>query len=191
MNETLKLGLILLSITVVCATILAFSNEITSVKIEEADKLANESARTEILSDANSFKLLEQNKMKEIQNTFSEIIEIYEGFNGKNVVGYTIKAKVRGYDGEIEFMTGISTEGNITGIKILNHGETPGLGGNATKEYFSDSFKEKSVEDELVAVTDPKEENQVQALTSATITTNAIVNGVNIVREVYNLNLSN
>lgn len=191
MNETLKLGLILLSITVVCATILAFSNEITSVKIEEADKLANESARTEILSDANSFKLLEQNKMKEIQNTSSEIIEIYEGFTGENLVGYTIKAKVRGYDGAIEFMTGISTEGNITGIKILNHGETPGLGGNATKEYFSDSFKEKSVDDELVAVTDPKEENQVQALTSATVTTNAIVNGVNIVRQVYNLNLSN
>lgn len=191
MNETLKLGLILLSITVVCATILAFSNEITSVKIEEANILANESARIEILSDANNFKLLDEKKIEEIQNKSPEIMEIYQGSNGENLVGYTIKAKVRGYDGEIELMAGISTEGNITGMKILSHGETPGLGGNATKDYFSDSFKGKSVEDQLVAVTDPKAENEVQALTSATVTTNAIVNGVNIVRQVYNLNLSN
>ena len=38
---------------------------------------------------------------------------------------------------------------------------------------------------------DPSEDNEVQALTSATITTTAVVDGVNIVREIYNSKLAN
>ena len=88
-------------------------------------------------------------------------------------------------------MTGISTEGKITGLKVLNHGETPGLGANSTKPYFSNSFKNKSVASELTAAKKPQGDNEVQALTSATVTTNAIVDGVNIVRQIYNEDLSN
>lgn len=191
MKETLKLGFILLSITLVCGAILGFSNKITSVKIEEANRLANEEARIEILEDANQFELLEDEDLREIQSSASEIVEIFKGFKGDKLVGYTIKTSVRGYDGEIEFMTGLSMDGEITGIKILNHSETPGLGANISEDYFTDSFKGKPVDQELTPVREPNQDNEVQALTSATITTDAIVNGVNIVREAYNLNLSN
>ncbi len=107
------------------------------------------------------------------------------------MVGYTFKTRIKGYGGEIELIAGISTEGKVEGIKILNHGETPGLGANATKAHFTDSFKNKSVDRELVAIKDPKEDNEVQALTSATITTNSVVDGINKVLEVYNSKLAN
>ena len=191
MNETLKLGLILFIITVVSASILAISNDITSVKIAEAAKIADQLAKNEILPEGQTFKELDEGKTKEIQNENSQILEVYEGYNGDNLIGYTIKTKVKGYGGEMELMTGISVEGKITGIKILNHGETPGLGANATKSYFTDSFADKPVDNEITAVKEPKEDNEVQALTSATITTNAVVDGVNIVREVYNSQLAN
>lgn len=191
MNETLKLGLILFIITVVSASILAISNDITSVKIAEAAKIADQLAKNEILPEGQTFKELDEGKTKEIQNENSQILEVYEGYNGDNLIGYTIKTKVKGYGGEMELMTGISVEGKITGIKILNHGETPGLGANATKLYFTDSFADKPVDNEITAVKEPKEDNEVQALTSATITTNAVVDGVNIVREVYNSQLAN
>lgn len=192
MKETLKLGLILFIITAVSASVLAVSNNITAPRIEEADRIANDLAKQEVLKDAEDFKILDAKKLKEVVGSNSNIIEINEGYNKENqLVGYTFKTKVKGYGGEIEFITGISTEGKVTGINILNHSETPGLGANAVKPYFTNSFKNKTVDNELVAVKDPKEDNEVQALTSATITTTAVVDGVNIVREIYNSKLAN
>lgn len=192
LKETLKLGLILFIITAVSASVLAVSNNITAPRIAEADRIANDLAKQEVLEVAEDFNILDEGKLKEVAGSNSNIIEINEGYNKKNqLVGYTFKTKVKGYGGEIELITGISTEGKVTGINILNHGETPGLGANATETYFTDSFKNKSVDNELAAVKDPKEDNEVQALTSATITTTAVVDEVNIVREIYNSKLAN
>lgn len=191
MNETLKLALILFLITAVSATVLAISNDITAPRIAEADRLKDEQAKMEILPQGDRFEPLEENKLDEIKRDSGNILEIYEGYSGNDLVGYTIKTMVNGYAGEIEFMTGISTEGKITGIKVLNHGETPGLGANATKNYFTDSFRNKSIDGEIVSSKSPTGESEVQALTSATMTTNAIVDGVNIAREVYNQKLAN
>lgn len=191
MNETLKLGLILFLITVVSASVLAVSNSVTSERIAEADKIADELAKKEILPDGEDFKLLNEAKTKEIQEADSRIIEVYEGYNGDNLVGYTFKIAVNGYGGEMEIMTAVSVEGKITGMKVLKHGETPGLGANAIKSYFSDSFRDKSIDKELTAVKKPSQDDEVQALTSATVTTNAVVEGVNVVRKIYNSVLVN
>ncbi|MCF6465386.1 RnfABCDGE type electron transport complex subunit G [Clostridium sp. Cult2] len=191
MNETLKLGLILFIITAVAASILGLSNSVTSERIAEADKIAKELAKKEVLEVAENFSLLDEGRLKEIIDSNTNIVEINEGYNGSDLVGYTFNIKVNGYGGEITFMTGISTEGKITGLKVLNHGESPGLGANSTKPYFSNSFKNKSVASEITAAKKPQGDSEVQALTSATVTTNAIVDGVNLVRQVYNEKLSN
>ncbi len=192
MNEILKLGLILFIITAVSASVLAVSNNITEPRIAEADRKANDLAKQEVLETAEEFDILDEGKLKEVAGSNSNIIEINEGYSKEDeIVGYTFKTKVKGYGGEMELIIGISTEGEVTGINILNHGETPGLGANATESYFTDSFKNKLVDNELVAVKDPSEDNEVQALTSATITTTAVVDGVNIVREIYNSKLAN
>src|SRR5690554_1579613 len=145
MNETLKLGLILFIITAVAASVLALSNSVTSERIAEADRLANERAKMEVLDIAEEFNTLDGGRLKEIVGSDSNIVEINEGYKGSDLVGYTFNIKVNGYGGEITFMTGISKEGKITGLKVLNHGETPGLGANSTKPWFSDSFKNKTV----------------------------------------------
>lgn len=190
MKETLKLGLILFIITAVSASVLAVSNNITAPRIAEADKLADQKAKVEILPQGEDFRPLAKEKVKEVKDEYSNVIEIFEAYKGESLVGYTIKNVVKGYGGDIEIMTGISTEGKITGIKVLNHSETPGLGENATKSYFSDSFKDKPVGQELVSAKEPKGDNEVQALTSATTTTNAVLDGVNSAREIYNSKLA-
>ena len=134
---------------------------------------------------------MDESELNEIKNSNENVLEIFEGYDGENLVGYTIKTVVNGYGGEIEFMTGISTEGKITGIKILNHGETPGLGANATKTYFTESFRNKSVDGEITASKNPSGDLEVQALTSATRTTDAILDGVNTARKIYNERLAN
>ncbi|MBU5455439.1 RnfABCDGE type electron transport complex subunit G [Caproiciproducens sp. MSJ-32] len=190
MNETLKLGLILFIITAVSASVLAVSNNITSPKIAEADRIADQKAKAEILPQGDEFRLLSEEKFNEIKEEYPNVTEIFEAYKGEKLVGYTIKNISKGYGGDIEIMTGISTDGMITGIKILNHSETPGLGANLTKPHFINSFKNKPIDKELVASKSPENDNEIQALTSATITTNAVLDGVNVAREIYNLKLA-
>lgn len=187
MNETLKLGLILFLITAISATILGISNNVTAGKIAEADRIANDNARKEALSVAEEFKLLNESEISSITNANPEVLEIYEGLdNSGELVGYVIKALVGGFGGDIEVMTGISLEGKITGMKVLNHEETPGLGANATNPEFQERFENIPVDEPLVVVSgDPAATNEVEAITSATITTNAVAEGVNIAREVF------
>ncbi len=187
MNETLKLGLILFIVTAVSATILGFSNNVTAGKIAEADKLANDNARKETLSAAEVFETLNEEEADKIKDSNPEVLEIFEGIDsGGETVGYVIKTEVLGFGGDIEVMTGISLEGKITGMKVLNHTETPGLGEKATEPEFQERFNNKPVDDALVVVnSEPVGENEVLALTSATLTTDAVAHGVNIAREIF------
>lgn len=190
MNETLKLALVLFLITAISAAILSVSNDITAPRIAEADALKDTKAKAEVLPEGKKFEPLEESKLNEIKNSDESVLEIFEAYDGENLVGYTIKTVVNGYGKGIEFMTGISTNGKITGIKILNHSETPGLGANATKPYFTESFRNRSVAEEITASKNPSGESEVQALTSATRTTDAILKGVNTAREIYNERLA-
>ena len=58
MKDTVKLGVILLVISAVAAGLLGFSNAVTSERIAEADKIANEQARQKLLGEAESFVTL-------------------------------------------------------------------------------------------------------------------------------------
>ncbi len=192
MNEIVKLGLTLFIITTIAAGLLSVSNAITADRIAELDKIMNDLAMQEVLEGAEEFKPLDEDKFNDFKSANSNVIEVNEGYDSSsNLVGHTIKANTRGFGGEIVFMIGISTDGDITGIKILTHEETPGLGANAEKKYFTDSFKGKPVSTQLVSAKNPQAENEVQAITSATVTTNGIVNGVNSVLEAYNTTFSN
>jgi len=188
MKETLKLGISLFLITAISAIVLAISNNITSTKIAEADKLANDTARQEALPQGETFKSIENNKLKEITEKNPEILEIFEGRKEDgSLAGYTFKVSVSGYGGKIEMITGISSEGKITGIKILNHEETPGLGANSTKPEFQNRFKDKPTDKELVVVkTQPTSDNEVQGITSATVTSKAVVKGANTAIDTFN-----
>jgi len=192
MNETVKLGLILLIISAVAGGLLALTNSVTYKKIAMAEELANEQAKQRLLGEAESFVTLDDSKLKDIASSDSNIIEISEGYDsGSNLIGYVFKATTKGFGGDIQFMLGISTDGKITGIEILGHEESPGLGANIEKDYFKDSFVGKNAKGELTSSKEPAKDNEIQALTSATITTNAMLKGVNGILEVYNSKLSN
>jgi electron transport complex protein RnfG len=187
MNETLKLGLILFLITAISAVVLGVSNDITSVKIAKAEKMANDQARKEVLEDAEDFEPLDESEFNRIVSDNPDIIEIYEGYSDNNLVGYTFKTEISGFGGDLEVMTGISIEGVITGMKVLNHSETPGLGANCKNPEFQNQFKDKPVDNELIVVKEEtSNDDEIQALTSATITSNAVTAGVNMAREVFN-----
>ena len=86
--------------------------------------------------------------------------------------GRTIAVKTRGYSGDIELLVGIDEKGAVSGLRVLNHRETPGLGANITTAGFLDQFKGKKVSDRLEA------KNDVDAISGATISSRAVCKGV-------------
>lgn len=184
-KEIIKLGLTLLLITAVAGLILGYANKITAEPIAKQQKLKNDSAMKEVLPSAEEFSLKDMQISEE-----GPIKEVNEGKKGGEIAGYAVKVSTKGYGGIIEMMVGISNEGKVEGIKILSHSETPGLGANASNPSFSDQYKGKSVEKPLQVVkTAPSGDNQIQAITGSTITSNAVTKGVNDAVELYNKEL--
>lgn len=181
-NEIVSLGLRLLLITAVAGFILGLGNKITAEPIAKQLKLENDTAMKEVLPIADEF-----NK-KDIELKDGSIItEVNEGKSSGEVKGYAIKVAPSGYGGEIDLMVGISNEGKVEGIKVLSHSETPGLGANSTKPEFQDQFKGKPIDKELEVVKGTASgDNQIQALTGATITSRAVTKGVNEAINFYN-----
>ena len=72
----------------------------------------------------------------------------------------------------------------ITGVKVLNQSETPGLGANCTNAWFSERYIGKTAEQDLTVVkVETSSPAEVQAITAATITSAAITDGVNAARQ--------
>lgn len=184
MKDILKLGVTLFVICAVAALVLGITNNITSPVIEERNIQASNKSRQIVLSDAEEFKQLEG-----INSDI--VVEVYEGLKGGDVIGYTIKTSPKGYGGAVEVMVGISTDGKITGVDIGNHSETPGLGSKASEPAFKDQYLDKGVANSLLVVKGSvNNDNEISAISGATITSNGVTSGVNAAMKIYNEKLS-
>ena len=174
MKDILKLGVTLFAICAVAALVLGVTNNITAPVIEERNIQASNEARKTVLPEADEFK--------ELEGMNSDIVlEVYEGIKDGQVIGYTIKTSSKGYGGAIELMVGISKDSKITGVEIGNHSETPGLGSKATEPIFKNQYVDKDVSNN---------DNEISAISGATITSNGVTSGVNAAMKIYNEKLS-
>ncbi len=184
MNSILKLGVTLFAICAVAALVLGVTNNITAPVIEERN----------IKQVMKHVKLYYQrlDEFKELDGMNSDIVlEVYEGIKDGQVIGYTIKTSSKGYGGAIELMVGISKDGKITGVEIGNHSETPGLGSKATEPMFKNQYVDKDVSNSLLVVKgSTNNDNEISAISGATITSNGVTNGVNAAMKIYNEKLS-
>ena len=74
---------------------------------------------------------------------------------------------------------GVADDGTLNGISILSISETAGLGMKADTDEFKNQFADKNVEKFEYTKNGATEDNQIDAISGATITTNAMTNGVN------------
>lgn len=173
MKENFKLGGILLIICVIAASVLGIVNNLTKEAILENSKIS-QSDLNYLLAEADSIK----DAAVEL-NEGSNIKEIYEAVKGNEVIGHVIKFTSKGFHGDIDFAIAIS-EDEITGLKVMAHNETPGLGAKITEVEFTERFRNKPIKEYLKLVkVEPSSDNEVQAVTGATVSSNATINGVN------------
>jgi Na+-translocating ferredoxin:NAD+ oxidoreductase subunit G len=98
-------------------------------------------------------------------------------------LGYAVRVQTQGYGGTITLLVGLSPDlETIQGIEVVEQIETPGLGGNITNESFKEQFEGLSAEEEISYVKNvepDKQQNEIQAISGATITSRAVVSGIN------------
>lgn len=169
------LSLVLLVISVVVALLLAFTNSVTKDKIAENTLKEQNAAKQEVLAGATYFTEVEVAEKADI------VQAVFEGKDGTGEkIGWCVNVTPFGYGGALDLMVGILPDGTVSGVKLVSHTETAGLGAKATEPTFSDQFKGKPADGSIGVIKsgEPKE-NEIVALSGATVTSKAVAKGVN------------
>ena len=182
MKEMLKNAGILLAITVIAGFILGAVYQITKGPIAEAEAAAAMEAYKEVFADASDFVEVEikAEALAEGGITGTDINKVMEAKDADgSVLGYVfVITNHEGYAGDIQFTMGVSNDGITNGISILAISETPGLGMEA-ENVLKPQFAGKNAAQFNYTKTGAVSEDQIDAISGATITTNAVTNGVN------------
>lgn len=165
----------LLIICLVATTLLAVTNSITEEKIALNAVETEKASRALVLPEGVSY-----GEVTTAENGVTYCV----GYDtdGKEI-GYVFTGGAKGYGGTVSVMVGIDSQGEITGLEILSHAETPGLGANAVKDEFKDRFNGKS--GVLTVDKNSNDGQNIQAITAATITSKAVVEAVNTITETF------
>ncbi|MDO5562574.1 MAG: RnfABCDGE type electron transport complex subunit G [Synergistaceae bacterium] len=183
MAKIIRLGAVLFLITVVTGIILGGVHTMTLEPIRQAKEREKMEALAATLPAAKEFKAVEVSGKPEY------IKEVNAGTDNGQLMGYNITVSSKGYGGMIDMVVGISSGGDLMGIKILSHSETPGLGARAPEPAFSGQFKDKKAAALSIVKTAPSSDSEIQAISGATITSTAVTTGVNQAVDFWKNNL--
>jgi len=184
MNYILKPAATLFIIAALVVALLSFVFTYTLEPIEKQKNKTQEAAMRVVIPRAVEYRKIHVEKTGSITAVY-EALYSSDALDDKVLVGYVVQLSPEGYSGKIDMIVGISiSENAITGMRVLSHTETPGLGANAVKENFYGQFRHRDLVPLGVARNSPGEYD-IQAITSSTITSRAITEAVNEAIEWY------
>lgn len=180
---------IIVAITLIAGLVLGGVYQLTKEPIAEQKRLKKQQACQEVFAEADSFAELEGFDTQEAAQVLAssdspfasqDIDEVMVAQDSAgNTLGFVLTVTSHeGYGGDIQFTMGVTNEGVLNGISLLSISETAGLGMRAD-EVLKPQFAGKSAEKYEYTKTGAVADNQIDAISGATITTNAVVNGVN------------
>ena len=185
MNKIVKNAFILTAITVIAGLLLGVVYGVTKEPIANAKANSKQEAFQSVLSDADSFETVDDldtdaaSELLKSNGYSSDAIEEVGKDKSGETIGYVINVvSHEGYGGDIEISVGIQADGTVKGIEMLSISETAGLGMKATEPAFKDQFKDKKVETFSYTKTGEEGDDKIDAISGATITTNAVTNAV-------------
>ncbi len=175
MKLTIRMTVVLTLIALSSAALLSALNQWAEPRIEEH-------RRARIVQAINDLYPGEPEHM-EIA-TYAEDIPIYACFDATgDTIGFAFQARGTGYSDEIRLMVGLQKNlQELNGIFVLEQTETPGLGARITEQDFRRHFEGLHFDPESpnigIVDRDP-DDREVQAITGATISAEAVVNIIN------------
>lgn len=186
MKSMLKDAAVLLVITLASGLILGFVYQLTKEPIALAEEKAEKAAYQEVFPDAESFSEALELAMPEGEETWETnysgvtLNGVREAWDAEgNPLGYVLTVTSHeGYGGDITLTMGIQNDGTLNGISILSISETAGLGMKA-EEVLKPQFANKKAASFTYTKTGAAMDSQIDVISGATITTNAVTNAVN------------
>ena len=180
----LKVAGTLTVISLVVAALLGFVNSITADKIAEIDAENTRIAMSAVAPEGSEFgdKIEVTDDMVAAAATQSgKILELYPVTNGGAEAGYVMKISASGSQGTIVMMVGVDANKAITGISVVSHAETSGIGTkvvenkpNSAGVPVLDQFVGLSGAGSLVVG------SNITAISGATVSTKGIAMGANV-----------
>ena len=185
-SESIKNTISLMLITLIAGLLLGAVYEITKEPIRKENQKAKEEAYKAVFADADAFEdvKIDEDKVakaldeKGLDATINEAMKVLD--KSGQQIGYVVTVTDHeGYGGDIQFAMGVQSDGTLNGISFLSISETAGLGMKAKEDAFRKQFEGKKTDQIVYTKNGAKADNEIDALSGATITTNAVTNGVN------------
>ena len=179
-KHILKPAFELFIIAAITTTLLILVHALTLEPIQNNHRKTQEKMMREVIAKAEHFEEIQTKKS-------GSIVRVFEALNEGKIIGYVVELAPKGYDDTISMIVGISkADKAISGMRVLKHTETPGLGALAVSEKFYRQYNgKKLVPLKVVKPPSRPREDEIDAITSATITTRAVTNAVNEAIEWY------
>ncbi len=185
----MKDALILFAITLVAGACLGGVYTVTKEPIAAAQLEAKKEAYRTVLADAADFRADDYAAAIEKANaelgglSYGNVMidECVTGVDGSgSLLGYVVTATSKdGYGGNITVSVGITSEGEVKGIEFLTLAETAGLGMNANQPEWKAQYANKTVDEFTVTKSGASADNEIDAISGATITSRAVTGAVN------------
>lgn len=200
MNKIIKDACILFAITLVAGILLGAVYDITKTPIANQNEKAKQEAYRAVMADADKFEEIDGFSASDGATSYlakgdedysaDEITEVVAGVKDNKIIGLVVTVVAGdGYGGDIKFSVGIKADGTYSGTSILSISETAGLGMRAkTDPTFLGQLEGKKVSKFNVVKdgTGSSADDKVDAIGGSTITSKAVVKGVNAALTVYN-----
>lgn len=183
MKKIVIMTIKLLVITIIAGGLLGVVNAVTKEPIAAQEAKAADEARFAVFPSAVSFVKMDI----DISEDYALIQNVYTALDAQgNDIGVAMGILTKAYNAGLNMTVGLSREGTITGVVIGSNQETPGLGAKASEPKFIDQYKDVPFDTPLVVVkTGAASQYEIQAMTSATITSDGVTYAVNKAVEYY------
>ncbi len=183
-GRILRGGITLALIAAVCTALVAGTWALTEARIAANEKAwlerSLQPALAEVVYDSD---LLGSRRVLQPPHDLpgSEEAVVYRVFSAGAPAAALFVVSARGYAGPIRLLVGIDATGSVTGVRVLAHRETPGLGDGIEIERsdWITQFGGRSLSDPVVTGWAIRRDGgEFDQLTGASVTPRAIVNAV-------------
>lgn len=171
--------IVLLIVCVISTALLAFTNELTMEAREEQKRQAELLSKQIVFPEADEFR-----EVSLPDGSPDAVKSLEEAYQGDKLIGYLISSESRGYGGAVPVKIGINDSGEISGLDLPANNETPGLGQKVRDENFKTQFINGNAEQDF-SVSAGNNEVQIDAITGATVSSQAVVDSVNSALQLY------
>jgi electron transport complex protein RnfG len=175
MREITKLVLVLALICGISSAALTAARHMLEPRIEKQNDLFIRGPALNRLFARPADELLDNKAIFPVDNQSYPVFYLEDG---GEITGLAVEAAGSGgYGGDIDIMVGMDMRRDvILGLEIVRHSETPGVGSQVEKPSFRDQWKNLPVNQPVKL---RGEGGQIDAISGATYSSKAVVNGTN------------